>query len=227
MRSIIALLAACSIPMAAYGQSSQPCIGAISCEPTFDVQLFYPAPGSNNFFSVESADVNQNLALNVGIDFNFAHRPLAIQKYKLTGELDPIGSMVLFRFDGALNFASASFFEEQVMNLLAQAENPRHVLIVGHGINEIDATGEEMLDKGLDHLRQQGLKVSFSGLKEPVVDVLRRTHLLEKLGEENVYPTQLIALAEIYDDAHLGSTEELCPLLKEHAPAYLPVVESP
>lgn len=116
------------------------------------------------------------------------------------------------RFDGPLNFASCSFLEDAILTRVSEVPTLREVLIVAHGINEIDASGEEMLEKVLHRLRANGCRVSFSGVKEHVVDALRRTRLWDKIGEENVYPTQLIALRGIYDRAHAGDGEPACPL---------------
>ena len=116
------------------------------------------------------------------------------------------------RFDGPLNFASCSYLEEAILTRVSEVPTLREVLIVAHGINEIDSSGEQMLEKVLYRLQANGCRVSFSGVKENVVDALRRTRLWDKIGEDNVYPTQLIALRAIYDRAHAGEKEPDCPL---------------
>ena len=116
------------------------------------------------------------------------------------------------RFDGPLNFANATYLEDEVLKVIADMPELRHVLIAAHGINEIDASGEEMLSLLVDRMRDAGYQVSFSGLKEQVIDTLKRTHLYEKIGEQNMYPTQLQAVANIYARAHLNSDEKNCPL---------------
>jgi len=126
------------------------------------------------------------------------------------------------RYEGPLNFANTSHLEEEILSRVADAPELRHVLIVGHSITELDASGEEMLDKILERLRASGYQVSFSGLNDNVLDVMRRTHLIEKIGEENLYSTALTAIEEVHAAAHAGSDETRCPLLKEHAFAVLP-----
>jgi MFS superfamily sulfate permease-like transporter len=116
------------------------------------------------------------------------------------------------RFDGPLNFASCSFLEDAIMLRARETRTLREVLIVAHGINEIDASGVEVLEKVVFRLRTSGAHVSFSGLKDNVIDALRRTRLWDKIGEENVYPTQLDALRGIYDRAHATDIERDCPL---------------
>lgn len=116
------------------------------------------------------------------------------------------------RFDGPLNFASCGFLEDAVLARTSEGRTLREVLIVAHGINEIDASGIEVLEKLVFRLRTTGAHVSFSGLKDSVIDALRRTRLWDKIGEENVYPTQLDALRGIYDRAHATDIEPDCPL---------------
>lgn len=118
------------------------------------------------------------------------------------------------RFDGPLNFASCTYLEDEILGRVTEMPKLRHVLIVAHGINELDASGEEMLDKIVHRLRAGGIRVSFSGLKDNVIDVLCRTHLYEKIGEEHMYATQLIAIQQIHEVAHIGSGEKRCPLVQ-------------
>ena len=118
------------------------------------------------------------------------------------------------RFDGPLNFANTSYLEDTILECIANVPELRHVLIIGHGINEVDASGEEMLTRLTNRLRESGYKVSFSGLKDSVMDVLKRTHLYEAIGEEAICLTQVLALQRIHAGAHVGTTEERCPLLE-------------
>jgi len=118
------------------------------------------------------------------------------------------------RFDGPLFFASASYLEDKILEQVAAMPDLRHVLIIGHGINELDASGEEMLSILLSRLNDAGYEVSFSGLKDNVLDVLRRTGLYERIGEDHLFPTQAIALQAIHPGAHENSQEKFCPLLQ-------------
>ncbi|MEW6365764.1 MAG: SulP family inorganic anion transporter [Acidobacteriota bacterium] len=121
--------------------------------------------------------------------------------------------MAVIRFDGPLFFANTSYLEDRITERIKAMPELRHVLIVAHGINELDASGEEMLSLLVDRLRAAGYELSFSGLKDTVVDVLKRTHLYEKIGGEHMYPTQAIALDAIHARAHVDSDEEECPLV--------------
>jgi len=118
------------------------------------------------------------------------------------------------RFDGPLFFASCNFLEDKILEQVAAMPELRHVLIISHGINELDASGEDMLSQLLGRLRNAGYDVSFSGLKDNVLDVLKRTHLYEEIGEDHMFPTQAAAIEAIHAKAHENSQEKECPLLK-------------
>ena len=93
------------------------------------------------------------------------------------------------RFDGQLYFANVSYFEESVLYLVSSDPELRHILVVGDGINGIDASGVEMLKNLLEQLESNRVGLSFCNLKSSVLTVLERTGLLDTIGRDNVYPT--------------------------------------
>ncbi len=118
----------------------------------------------------------------------------------------------MVRFDGPLFFANASYLEDQI-NLRMQS-NPgmRHIHIVANGINDIDASGEDCLSLLVDRIRSAGLDITFSGVNEAVMKVLKRTHMLEKIGAGHIYPTMEKAICVIYEQTHQDTSEDNCPL---------------
>ena len=116
------------------------------------------------------------------------------------------------RFDGRLYFANVSYFEDAV--LAAVAANPKapYVLIVGNGINELDASGEEVIHHLVERLNENGIVVLFSGLKKQVLDVMAATGLRELIGEKRIFATAEQALAKIYSrDEYAGIDDPLRP----------------
>ena len=87
------------------------------------------------------------------------------------------------RFDGALRFVNVSYFEDALLKL--ERENPEMecILVQSSGINEIDASGIEMLRNLLDRFKKSGIKLAFSGLKKQVSDVMDRTGLTDRIGD--------------------------------------------
>lgn len=101
------------------------------------------------------------------------------------------------RFDGALRFVNVSYFEDALLKL--ERENPEMecILVQSSGINEIDASGIEMLRNLLERFQKSGIKLTFSGLKKQVSDVMDRTGLTGKIGEENIFATDRMAIDAI------------------------------
>ena len=121
--------------------------------------------------------------------------------------------IALIRFDGTLFYANAGYLEDQITDLLMTKRELKHILIVANGINDMDASGEEMLSLIVDRLRSGGYDISFSGLNENVLAVMKRTHLYEKIGEDHVFSTRYRAVEVIHARTHTQCPEEICPLL--------------
>ncbi|GLI33225.1 SulP family inorganic anion transporter [Desulforhabdus amnigena] len=121
--------------------------------------------------------------------------------------------IAMIRFDGPLFYANAGYLEDQISDLMLNKEDLRHILIVSNGINDLDASGEEMLSLIVDRVRSAGYDISFSGINEKVLAVMRRTHLYEKIREENIFPTMVQAVEVIHGRAHTQCHEEECPLM--------------
>lgn len=120
--------------------------------------------------------------------------------------------IALVRFDGPLFFANASFLEDQITDRMMRSDNLRHIIIVANGINDMDASGEEALSLIVDRVRAAGMDISMCGVNEAVMKVLERTHLLEKIGMDHVYPTMETAICATHESAHQDGQEESCPL---------------
>ena len=99
------------------------------------------------------------------------------------------------------------------MNIMLGKKDLKHIVIVSNGINDIDASGEEILSLLVDRVRSAGIDLSLSGVNESVMKVLERTHFPEKIGEDHIYPTMEKAIDAIYKEAHMDGREETCPLI--------------
>ena len=115
--------------------------------------------------------------------------------------LPPSKVVTAVRFDGRLYFANVAYFEDAILEAVAANPEARALLVVGEGINEIDASGEEVMHHVVQHLRDAGIEVAFSGLKKQVVDVMRATGLLAFIGEARLFPTADAALDAIHAEA--------------------------
>lgn len=101
------------------------------------------------------------------------------------------------RFDAALFFANAKFFEDMVLRLQSDRPELRYILVAASGINHLDASGVETLRTLVRHLRDSGITLAFSGAKQQILDVMRRTGLQAEIGDDNFYDADAPALAAL------------------------------
>ena len=120
--------------------------------------------------------------------------------------------IAVIRYMGSIFFTNVNYLEEKILQQIEIMPELKHILIVGNGINELDASGEDMVSLLVDRIRGSGLDISFSGLNDHVLDVMVRTYLYEKIGEDHLYRNATRAIESIYKKAHLSSNEKKCPL---------------
>lgn len=116
------------------------------------------------------------------------------------------------RFDGPLFFANSSYLEDQIRNRRRTKKELKHIIISAGSINDIDASGEEALSLTVDRVRSAGIDISLSAINRSVMMVLRRTHLIAKIGEDHIYPTIEAAISAIHPLTHSAEEEKNCPL---------------
>ncbi|QWR79004.1 STAS domain-containing protein [Candidatus Magnetomonas plexicatena] len=116
-------------------------------------------------------------------------------------------------FEGSLFFANAAYLEEQVLMQVTEKPDLRHLILCCEGINEIDATGEETIGTLISRLNDRNIDVSFVGLKDQVIEVLKRTGLYDKIGSRRIFTTESKAIQAVHHIAHENSSEKQCPLI--------------
>jgi len=121
--------------------------------------------------------------------------------------------IAVIRYNGSIFFTNVNYLEEKILQVIESMPELKHILIVGNGINELDASGEDMVSLLIERIRESGLDVSFSGLNDHVLDVMRRSYLLEKIGEDNIYRNATRAIQSIFKETHKDSKEQKCPLI--------------
>lgn len=107
-------------------------------------------------------------------------------------------NFVAVRFDGSLNFVNVSYFEDIVLEALAQYPQARAVLVIGSGINDIDASGEEKMRELALRLQENGVALVLSSLKKQVQDVCARSGLCEVVGPDNLFKTKELAINTLH-----------------------------
>ncbi|MBC5765385.1 SulP family inorganic anion transporter [Ramlibacter albus] len=101
------------------------------------------------------------------------------------------------RMDSGLDFASASAFERDVVEHVAEPADVRHVCLFAQPINRIDATGVETFIQLRKMLGERGIVLHISGIKLPVENVLKRAGALHESPLLRMYRTDAEALAAL------------------------------
>lgn len=100
----------------------------------------------------------------------------------------------IVRLDASLNFVTAAALEDAVLKLERDKPRLKFILLTASGINDLDATGTELLFKLSERLSQNGITLALSAAKKQVLDVIGRTGLDAAIGSANIYATDRLAV---------------------------------
>lgn len=97
--------------------------------------------------------------------------------------------VAIWRFDASFYFANADFFRDQVDALLASGEGEDVCALVldASGINDLDASGEAMLQGIVKRFEDTGIILRMANVKGPVRHVMALGGLRDAIGEDNFF----------------------------------------
>ncbi len=109
-------------------------------------------------------------------------------------ELEPLSqNFVTVRYDGSINFLNAAHFEEEILSAHAEFPAAKTILVIGSGINNMDASGEEKIREIAEYMREAKVNLAFSSLKQHVRLQFERAGLPQLLGEDNLFLSREVA----------------------------------
>jgi high affinity sulfate transporter 1 len=111
---------------------------------------------------------------------------------ELYPEVETVPGLLIYRFDSALIFTNADFFEKDVRRHIneqnAATGLPVHrVLINAETMNDIDTTGTDQLINLLERLEKNGIDLAFAKVKDPVREMMRLSGAEEAIGTDKFY----------------------------------------
>ena len=118
----------------------------------------------------------------------------------------------IMRFDGSLYFANAGYFETKVLDVVAANPELRYIIIDGQAINQLDATGEEVLHHLAERLEKNGIQLLVARMKKQFMDTIRKTGLIDTIGEDHFFSRVQFALDYAWDGLGPDYDRESCPL---------------
>ncbi|MEE2752966.1 MAG: SulP family inorganic anion transporter [Candidatus Latescibacterota bacterium] len=131
--------------------------------------------------------------------------------------------VVLIRFDGSLYFGSAGYFEDKILERVANMPDLKFLVIDAEGINHVDATGEKMLLHTVQGLKETGIETYSTRIKRQVSESLDRTGFTNEVGENHFHRSLYRVLSAVWNRLEADSPCERgcpqnCPLNRAELP---------
>jgi len=148
-----------------------------------------------------------------------------LRDIEINKDLPTDKNIIAVRFDGSLYFANVSYFEDAMLKAVATYPDAKYLLVVGDAINQIDASGEEVLHHLVESLHSGGITVVFSGLKRQILQVMMATKLIDVIGDQNIFANEDFALDAIYERLEVDASGEVCVLKRASVVEPIPGVQ--
>jgi high affinity sulfate transporter 1 len=105
-------------------------------------------------------------------------------------DYERVPDLLILRLEAPLFYANATLVRDRIKTLVGASDPlPRAVILELTANAGLDITSAEMLEQLITTLHSAGIDVALADLRQPVVDVARRTGLLETLGEDRLFLT--------------------------------------
>ncbi len=101
-----------------------------------------------------------------------------IHRHKV--ETDP--RVLTLRIDESLYFVNARFLEDLIQSCVTDGSEIAHVILMFSAVNEVDYSALESLEAVNARLKDMRVGLHLSEVKGPVMDRLRRSHLIQELN---------------------------------------------
>lgn len=95
--------------------------------------------------------------------------------------------VLAIRVDESLYFANIKALEDYVLHAVSNTPDLKHLVLICSAINFIDASALETLEALIAGLNTAGVRVYFAEVKGPVMDQLKKTDFVEKIGRERIF----------------------------------------
>lgn len=95
--------------------------------------------------------------------------------------------VIAVRVDESLYFANTRFLEDQLLAMVADRPEVRHLLLICSAVNFIDASALQTLEALRAELQDAGVQLHLAEVKGPVMDRLQAIGFVERLGAEHIF----------------------------------------
>ncbi len=112
--------------------------------------------------------------------------------------VDQCPQMRIVRIDGSLFFGAVNHAASQFRYFTEEAPQQKHILVLAHSMNFVDVAGSEWLIQEGNRLAKLGGGLYLCNLKEGVGEFLRKSGVIDALGEDHIFDAKSEALQSIF-----------------------------
>jgi high affinity sulfate transporter 1 len=107
-------------------------------------------------------------------------------------EVETVPGLLIYRFDNALIFTNAEFFEKDIRRHIDEQTAGtgipvQKVLINAETMNDIDTTGTDYLIDLVESLEKDSIELALAKVRDPVREMMRLSGAEEVIGADNFY----------------------------------------
>ena len=107
-----------------------------------------------------------------------------------------VPGLVVYRYDSPLFFANADDFKRRALDSVDTAQTPTEwFLLNAEAVVEVDITSVDALDDLRQLLDRRGVEFRMARVKQDLRDALEAGGFVQRVGDENIYPTLPTAVA--------------------------------
>jgi len=105
-------------------------------------------------------------------------------------QAEPVPGILALRIDAQFFFGNVSFLKQTLHRLVDESSTPVHTVVIeATSINRLDSSADVALHELAQWLEGRGIALRFAGIKGPVRDMMHRTGLWSKLGDDHFHFT--------------------------------------
>lgn len=139
----------------------------------------------------------------MGFDSTDPNRPFVVRG-EVAEALPECPQLKMVRMEGEIYFAAVSHVSDQLRDLRAPLNAPKHLLVMCKSMNHIDLAGADMWRNELLARRAMGGDLWFHRPRAPVLGMWQRTGFIQRLGTDHIFPAKRIAIAAVFERLDRG-----------------------
>ena len=134
----------------------------------------------------------------MGFDSTDPARPFVVRA-DVPDPLPECPQLKMIRMEGEVYFGAVSHVGDQLRDLRAPVDSPKHLLVMAKSMNFIDLPAADLWRNELLTRRAIGGDLYFHRPRSPVLELWQRIGFLGELGTDHIFPAKRIAIAAIFD----------------------------